>query len=121
TFFPDVNELDFYGNQRVVNSRVDMGVNEFSPTTSIPANYLSTTVPLIYPNPSTGLVFIQTEKDWDRLEVINLLGKKVVEKLISSRFEIIDLSDLPGVYLVRIISANKILSSARLMITADIK
>jgi hypothetical protein len=69
----------------------------------------------IYPNPSTGKVYIELEEDMETFEVLNLSG----EKLFSGQApnEVIDLSALPvGVYLLKAMSGQGIVSHSRIMI-----
>lgn len=63
---------------------------------------------LIYPNPTEGILYIQSSSVIDRTEVYDLTDRLVFEAVFSSSKEIIDLSSLsPGVYIVRIFSGNK--------------
>ncbi len=99
---------DLLGNQRVFNTTVDMGAYEFgsSPLGLEKINLLNETI--VYPNPVTNNLNINSKEDILKIEVYNLLGKKLIEKVNSSS---INLSDLkPGMYLIRIYSAKNSIS-----------
>jgi hypothetical protein len=61
----------------------------------------------IYPNPTTGLFFVETKENTAsevlQLQVYNIQGNEVLRKQLVSEKETVELSQLPsGVYLVRI-------------------
>lgn len=57
----------------------------------------------VYPNPTTGRVNIQTEREIQRIDVLDMMGRRV----FSSTHGNVDLSPLPdGIYLLRCTSAN---------------
>ncbi|MEM6806586.1 MAG: T9SS type A sorting domain-containing protein [Bacteroidota bacterium] len=59
----------------------------------------------IYPNPSTGMIEL-TGLTSGKLKLINMIGKVVLEKTLSSSF--LDLSELPdGIYFLHIQSGDK--------------
>jgi uncharacterized repeat protein (TIGR01451 family) len=62
----------------------------------------------VYPNPSTGAVFIvnsSSTKEVTQVQVLNAMGQKVLEENISSNYKNMDLSKLNnGVYFVKIVS-----------------
>ena len=66
---------------------------------------------VIYPNPCGGKFFIEMESPLssdNRLEIFNILGKKVYQAKLTSEKSTIDLSEQPsGVYIARIFSGNK--------------
>ena len=66
---------------------------------------------LIYPNPANNFINVVTSKN-STIEIYSINGQKIIEILNSSRFEKIDLSSYEsGIYIVKIISDNKILTS----------
>jgi len=62
----------------------------------------------VYPNPSTGVLYIVNSslvKEESHIQVINSIGQTVLEETITSNYKNIDLSKLNnGVYFVKIIS-----------------
>lgn len=66
----------------------------------------------VFPNPSNGRVFVQTDNNDNiqKLQVLNLYGENVFQKIFSSQSnstEEIDLSFLPnGVYIIAVVSDN---------------
>lgn len=68
----------------------------------------------IYPNPVTNeftITAIETGKIYLQLKIVNILGEIVYQSLIEDQKSEINISDLPkGVYFVKMISANQILT-----------
>jgi len=54
----------------------------------------------IYPNPTSGVVFIFTNQDISSLEVYNLLGQKVITANNTNQIELSYLS--AGTYIIKI-------------------
>ncbi len=67
--------------------------------------------PVIYPNPSDGMFYIKmnaTEGSSNRLEVNDILGKKVFQEQLTGKISSLNLSGQPkGVYIARIYSGDK--------------
>jgi len=58
---------------------------------------------LIYPNPTTGVLFVSTSQQIEKIEVKNLLG----ETIFSSQFPEVDITNLAkGIYIVEVITPN---------------
>jgi hypothetical protein len=59
---------------------------------------------VVYPNPSTNELFIESKNlEENEFNIINLLGKKVASGRINGKTETIDISSLPpNVYILRI-------------------
>ncbi len=73
-------------------------------------NSFSSTQVRLYPNPTTGILRFSNPKDltFDKVEVFDLLGKSI--STIEIHNAQIDLSSFPtGVYILRLISAEKVL------------
>jgi hypothetical protein len=66
-------------------------------------NEISSQKILIYPNPATGQVFIQSEQVMDYINIYDLQGNKLGHYELNSDSAIIDLAQFPcAVYLIRI-------------------
>lgn len=72
-------------------------------TTGLSQNFKSTTVS-IYPNPASSTFFIRSlNEKITKIEVVNMLGEKVIELVPMSRQAEIDMKDNPrGIYYVEI-------------------
>lgn len=100
--------LDLLGNQRIYNTTVDMGAYEsgFSPLSTESLVVLSDAK--VYPNPVRNNLYIKSKENILKIEVYNLLGKKIVEKENSN---FIDLSNLKSsMYLIRVHSKTSSIS-----------
>jgi hypothetical protein len=73
----------------------------FTPTNLIELNYNQS---LIYPNPSSGIVYVSKYLNNAQIEVLDLSGKLVLSTKESS-FDISQFAD--GIYIVRILSNNQ--------------
>lgn len=73
---------------------------------------------LIYPNPSTGIFYIEFKNSRNaNITVVNILGETVLEKTISNSSEIIDLSISPaGVYFYQVVNHTGIIKTGKLII-----
>jgi len=70
----------------------------------------------IYPNPASGLVFIETDLDSYKVEIVNILGERVYSSLNQSRNSQLDIHNLkPGVYLINIYS-DYLLNTKKLIV-----
>jgi N-acetylneuraminic acid mutarotase len=65
---------------------------------------------LIYPNPTQGMITVQTgEQRICSIEIINLIGRVVNKMEFTDSVAQVDLSPLPtGIYIIRIISGEKV-------------
>ena len=73
---------------------------------------------IIYPNPSTGLIYIKQEQNIERtVAITDIAGKIIITNTISNYNTNIDLSDLKsGVYFIKISSKNTILKTIKLIV-----
>jgi len=71
---------------------------------------------VVYPNPSLGSFFIENNCDAERIEIYNMLGKRVYEKIkgIEQRTELSGFES--GVYFVQIKTKNNIVLTKKLVI-----
>ncbi|MFM7007235.1 MAG: lamin tail domain-containing protein [Flavobacteriales bacterium] len=60
--------------------------------------------PSIYPNPSTGLVYVKTQNDIRKIQVVSALGQQIKEFNVAATQQLveIDLDNLHGVYFLRL-------------------
>lgn len=71
----------------------------------------------IYPNPGSGMFNVTSEKKFDKIQVINFLGKSVYDSEVESNHAAIDLQLQPqGIYFVNLIDAGKIISTKKLVV-----
>ncbi|HYX09365.1 MAG TPA: HYR domain-containing protein [Bacteroidales bacterium] len=95
----------------------DTGGNKSSCTFDVTVNKVTTSVASlqksgisVYPNPTTGKIYIKcTTQNIQALNILDVFGKKVVEKNYSSENRTIDLSELKnGIYILNILTANEV-------------
>ncbi|CAN5435711.1 hypothetical protein BH10BAC1_BH10BAC1_13980 [soil metagenome] len=99
------------------------------PPTYIPANCsLPTPVGIIehsketqisvFPNPTTGIVNIKTPfSEKTTIEIVNILGKKMLQTTLSSSDSTLNLSHLPkGIYFLQATSGNKITTTQKIVL-----
>lgn len=103
-FVPAVNEKDI-DNENRANGVVDCGADEYYLTLGF-GDYSVTNKLLIYPNPTSDLLFIKNTSDNSNIEIINDLGQIIFKKNLSTN-DVIDVSDFAnGVYIIAINSHN---------------
>jgi hypothetical protein len=75
---------------------------------SIGLNTAPKASPSVYPNPSNGLVFVKTQNDIRKIQVISALGQQIKELNVSSAQQIveIDLGNYNGVYFLRLTTTS---------------
>jgi hypothetical protein len=110
---PVINRLDANGNiiyGTSGNPILDgnwssLGTHECQ-CNSIGINNASKQSPSVYPNPSNGLVFVKTQNDVRKIQVISALGQQIKELNISSAQQVIeiDMDNYHGVYFLRLTS-----------------
>lgn len=72
---------------------------------------------LIYPNPSTGLVFIKGTAKVERIQVVNALGQQVATYSHPSKSVLqIDLSENKGVYFIKVTTENGETTTKRIVV-----
>jgi hypothetical protein len=71
----------------------------------------------VYPNPSTGMVYIQSDSKISELEITNVIGEKVYSAEIGNYKTAVDFSRQPkGVYFYKLKNSDKIISKGKLII-----
>ncbi len=106
TFAAAINETDYYGNSRIINSKVDIGAHEFSSANFVIENKTGNLI-LIYPNPSEGEFRIEnTNSKIERVEIYNIIGEIIFSKEINSGKETIKLNQ-KGIFICKIIAEEK--------------
>lgn len=90
-----VGILDFWGNNRKIGERVDVGPFESNDNTSL--NDIIDANIKVFPNPTTGQIFFSSNVPIHKIELIDNSGK--VYDLPNSSFSLMDLSSLnSGIY-----------------------
>ncbi len=83
-------------------------INTIETITGIKSSYNTNDEWNVYPNPSTGALYIvnsSSVKEESQIQVINSIGQTVLEETITSNYKNVDLSKLNnGVYFVKILS-----------------
>jgi len=94
-----VGKTDVFGNARMFNATVDLGAVEYQSTVSV-KEYLDENIFTIYPNPTNGLINIDSER-FSSVEVYSINGAFIL-KSTSKKFDI--RSQPAGVYVLKILS-----------------
>jgi hypothetical protein len=91
------------GNPILDGNWASLGTHECA-CNSIGLNTVTKINPSVYPNPSNGVVFVKTQNEIRKIQVISALGQQIKEINISSAQPIveIDLDDYHGVYFLRL-------------------
>ncbi|MEX1002325.1 MAG: T9SS type A sorting domain-containing protein [Crocinitomicaceae bacterium] len=83
----------------------DYALNTIEYTSSIEYNEFSDVT--LYPNPTTGVCYVQGVEDLQKIEVISISGKVLTQTTNKK----IDLSDYPkGIYLIQLYTSDKVLT-----------
>jgi len=62
---------------------------------------------LLYPNPTDGKVYINTDGDADKITVIDIMGKLVDQRRITEKLICVDLTGMPeGMYMISLLHKN---------------
>tara|TARA_R110002126_G_scaffold72364_1_gene180878 strand:+ start:35496 stop:39446 length:3951 start_codon:yes stop_codon:yes gene_type:complete len=108
SLFPAHITKDLLGNARVFNTTIDMGAFEYDPSVLSTENISIVNETKIYPNPVRNNLHVKSKENILKIEVYNLLGKKIIEKENSS---FINLSNLASsMYIVRVYKQKGIVS-----------
>lgn len=95
---------DITGNLRVFDGTIDVGAYEVQTTLS--NNTVSTTDFMVYPNPTTNMLYIKTKLNDYSYEMYNIQGQKVMAS--KQNVDTINTSQLAtGVYVLQLKSHNK--------------
>ncbi|MDA3819502.1 MAG: T9SS type A sorting domain-containing protein [Candidatus Delongbacteria bacterium] len=71
----------------------------------------------VFPNPSGGILHIQSTSELAKVEIKNILGKNIYSSQPGKKTFKIDLSNLtPGIYIIMISDKNKILKTEKIII-----
>lgn len=103
--YPTAYTKDLYGNDRVFNTTIDLGVYEHNPALSTndvvikDENFIS-----VYPNPTTSMLFVKTNQEVKRITVFSILGKKVTEIKGSNELNMTNYQS--GIYILKIDTAK---------------
>ncbi len=108
---------DINGNSRIMNTTIDIGAFEnaivCSGAKEMADNELSKINNIrIYPNPTSGEIYIETQKENINILVWNMTGRR----LLSTQENTISLENYPsGIYLFQILEKGEILHSEKIM------
>jgi len=113
---PNFAEIYFDTNPPIITNTFNSTFEEQLATPEFSSGNL-----LIYPNPSNGLVYINTQNTTENLKEINLydvLGKTILSsKNLSSRQSTIDVSSLAkGIYMIEITTENNYKQTKKLVV-----
>ncbi len=100
-------EFDFLGNPRLVNN-VDIGAFEYQLTLLNSDFEISNNIK-VYPNPTKGILNIESDLKLDKVYLINMLGQKINLEIKNKTIDLKDLS--VGIYNIIIFNENKILKN----------
>jgi len=94
---------DLAGNSRWVGAGIDMGAYEFGTSTQVGNNISHQSI--IYPNPTSGLLYFSGELSNDAtVQIFDATGKTVVAKHQIDGLTPIDLSGRKGIYIAVIVN-----------------
>lgn len=99
----------------IISFNLLIGQNSSTPITR-PVPVQTPTTVKVYPNPTINSFRVQTDKEFRKVEVYTVLGKKIKEFTQVSSSDIFQINDLSrGMYLISILDAdNKVLKTVRL-------
>ncbi|WP_309609108.1 right-handed parallel beta-helix repeat-containing protein [Flavobacterium sp.] len=104
-------ELDFLNNPRVVNT-IDIGAYENQTPLSSPEFQMLNEVK-VFPNPTLGILNIESNFKFDKAIAINMLGQKYTLQLVNNKLELKNLSN--GIYKLFLFKDNEILESVSII------
>ena len=88
--------VDIAGTTRILGPKIDLGCYEYNPSASIRRTNFERVY--VYPNPTTGMLHIKSDKHITSISVLNLAGQTLLESIAKS----IDVSTLPsGIYILQ--------------------
>ena len=113
-------EIDLYGNQRIVNGKIDIGAVEYDPNnSSIQNNFIEFE---IHPNPCSDFIRIFYDPKWTgifSLRIYNTIGAIVKDEIFSldGSFKLYSVSELPtGIYVLSL-SNDHFAATSKLVIS----
>lgn len=97
--------LDASGNERIINTTIDLGPYEYNPTLGVNDVVLKANSVKLYPNPLSDRLFIKSTEQIKNISIYNINGQLVKQAIETSNG--IDVSVLPpGLYMIQIITSN---------------
>ena len=94
--------FDLNGNARIVGTNVDMGAYEYDAALSIESPNISN-IFSVYPNPTNGLITIETNQEIKSVKLFSLDGKLLLEGQNSN----LQIDNFPsGIYMLYLESVN---------------
>jgi hypothetical protein len=102
SYIPGSVSLDLAGNARIVGTNVDMGAYEYDAALSIESPNISN-IFSVYPNPTNGLITIETDQEIKSVKLFSLDGKLLLEGQNSN----LQIDNFPsGIYMLYLESVN---------------
>ncbi len=99
TYLPSSIITDLENKQRIFNTTVDFGAYEFIMSTLSITDVFNDSTFIVYPNPTSVFLNIKMNFAFEKAEIFNLQGQKILE----SSSDRIDVSKLPdNIYLLKI-------------------
>jgi len=91
------------GNPILDGNWTSLGTHECN-CNNIGLNTATKINPSVYPNPSNGVVFVKTQNDIRKIQVVSALGQQIKEINVSAAQQVIeiDLNNHQGVYFLRL-------------------
>ncbi len=106
------------GDKLVVTAGDGVTTAQYTITlTPVSVNNLSNSAIDIYPNPSSGKVYISGLEKGNRIQVFNIIGDCLIDMTASHNTEIVSLEDQPdGIYIIRLSNTEEVVSHYRLIL-----
>jgi hypothetical protein len=117
----DWNEKGYIATGYVQPNDCSRDLWEFSPNICTPllTNNSSTRENsyFLFPSPSSGVLTLKSASDISDIEILNVLGVKVLEGKTTGITTIYDLSHQPkGIYFVRLLNGTKVIATEKILI-----
>ncbi len=119
-----LSPLDLDGNERIHQSRIDMGAYEFQGIVAVPHIEYSKQDIHFFPNPANHSIHLISLEESGDLTIIDMNGRLVLDKhnitLNPDTGYEVDISDfLPGLYVIHFESNGRIKSDQKFMVLHD--
>ncbi|MEO6131292.1 MAG: right-handed parallel beta-helix repeat-containing protein [Saprospiraceae bacterium] len=113
-------ERDFYGEPRIINSRVDIGASEYSMTSFVSENNKNMSV-FVYPNPiiNESIILFSPELENARMQIYTMMGEEIetLESIFGNQLLINRNKLMDGVYFIRVSQDNKVIALSKIVVS----